>query len=395
MIIIFIWSILCLVVLLPVAVYAVEIAVAPSGSTDIPASEYSIAPNFTVVVPAHNEALTIATALRAIQHDLREGDRLVVVADNCTDETAAISASAGAEVLIRHDLMKKGKGYALQFGLDSLQSRAPDVVIFIDADCVPEQFALQKLAYAASNLMRPIQAQYLFEQPLLQSRSQRVSAFALRIKNDVRLSGDASLGIPSIITGSGIALPWALASRIDLGNSNIVEDMALGIDLVSQGINPVYLRSAMVRTLLPTDLSSQKTQRTRWEHGHITIIPYAIAKLIPVAIQSRSWPPLGYAFAIMVPPISLLAMICTSFFLISVCAFYFGFLGIVSVILAGIVFGVLVLAVLIAWWKTGRDLITGGDLFRIPLYIIAKLPVYLLLVFGKRIGWVRTRRTGE
>ena len=53
-------------------------------------------------------------------------DRLLVIADNCEDDTAIVAATAGAEVIERHDLARRGKGYALESGLRHLGSAAPE-----------------------------------------------------------------------------------------------------------------------------------------------------------------------------------------------------------------------------------------------------------------------------
>jgi biofilm PGA synthesis N-glycosyltransferase PgaC len=52
----------------------------------------------TVLVPAHNEALTIKDALASLWGQTRPPDRVVVVADNCSDDTAEIAHTHGAEV---------------------------------------------------------------------------------------------------------------------------------------------------------------------------------------------------------------------------------------------------------------------------------------------------------
>src|SRR5216684_5961806 len=69
-----------------------------------------------VLIPAHDEEKGILTTLNDIKPQLRPNDRLLVVADNCTDDTAAIAASGGAEVTVRSDPSKIGKGYALDSG---------------------------------------------------------------------------------------------------------------------------------------------------------------------------------------------------------------------------------------------------------------------------------------
>src|SRR5690349_3842604 len=54
-----------------------------------------------VIVPAHNESVGVLPTIADIRPQLRAEDLLVVVADNCTDDTAALAAAAGATVLVR------------------------------------------------------------------------------------------------------------------------------------------------------------------------------------------------------------------------------------------------------------------------------------------------------
>ena len=88
--------------------------------------------------------------LADIKAQLRAGDRLLVVADNCTDDTAAVAAAAGAEVIARNDPEKIGKGYALEWGLQHLSADPPDIVIVIDADCRLSDNAIENLSTAST-----------------------------------------------------------------------------------------------------------------------------------------------------------------------------------------------------------------------------------------------------
>src|SRR5450432_771306 len=71
----------------------------------------------TVLIPAHNEGAGILPTLRDVQAQLGPNDSILVVADNCTDDTAAIAEAAGVEVTVRADPARRGKGYALEFGV--------------------------------------------------------------------------------------------------------------------------------------------------------------------------------------------------------------------------------------------------------------------------------------
>ena len=96
-------------------------------------------PRTTVIIPAHNEEGGIAATVAAIKPS---GVDILVVADNCTDATAKRAREAGATAVERHDATARGKGYALAFGREALRRDPPDVVIILDADCVPDGDAL-------------------------------------------------------------------------------------------------------------------------------------------------------------------------------------------------------------------------------------------------------------
>src|SRR5450432_3140420 len=67
-----------------------------------------------VLLPAHNVGAQIEEPVRALGSQLRVGDRLIVIADNCSDDTAALARSAGAtEVIERDDSERRGKGFAI------------------------------------------------------------------------------------------------------------------------------------------------------------------------------------------------------------------------------------------------------------------------------------------
>src|SRR5262249_48602977 len=100
----------------------------------------------TILVPAHNEGAGLLPTIGDLKPQLRSGDRLLVVADNCTDDTASIAAAAGVEVVERHDREKIGKGYALDWGLRHLVADPPDVVVMVDADCRLADGAIDRLA---------------------------------------------------------------------------------------------------------------------------------------------------------------------------------------------------------------------------------------------------------
>ncbi|MDX3003949.1 glycosyltransferase [Kribbella solani] len=50
------------------------------------------------LVPAHNEEAALPAALDSLWQQTRRPDRVIVIADNCTDRTVDVARAAGAEV---------------------------------------------------------------------------------------------------------------------------------------------------------------------------------------------------------------------------------------------------------------------------------------------------------
>src|SRR5215469_5483732 len=131
--------------LIPVTVLVIEVALAVTLSRK-PLAPASGRPAVAVVIPAHDEGAIIADTLRAIRPQIRSADRLIVVADNCLDDTAALAVAEGADVLTRNDPLHRGKGYALDFAIGHLVTDPPEVVLFIDADCRTDAHSIDLLA---------------------------------------------------------------------------------------------------------------------------------------------------------------------------------------------------------------------------------------------------------
>src|SRR4030081_514735 len=118
-----------------------------------------------VLIPAHNEGAGILPTIRDIQAQLGPQDSILVVADNCTDDTAAIVQAAGVEVIVRADPARRGKGYALEFGVRHLCLDPPDIVIIMDADCRRGTNALRHVSDSAMASGRPVQSLYFMLAP--------------------------------------------------------------------------------------------------------------------------------------------------------------------------------------------------------------------------------------
>lgn len=381
-----------IVLVIPVAVFLVECLASliykPSRRQII--SEV-LEPNIAVLMPAHNEASVISLTLNSLVSQVANRKQIVVVADNCTDNTAALAREFGVTVLERYDSNRRGKGYALDYGLKFLSQNPPDVLVMVDADCTLTPNTISAIAKKAFTHQQPVQALYLMETPRKPSPKDCISALAFLVRNLVRPQGLAQLGFPCLLTGTGMAFPWSVISKATLASGNIVEDMQLGIDLAIAGSSPLLCTDGQVIGLLPQQEKAAKTQRTRWEQGHLQTIFTQVPRLLTAFVQQKRLDLLVMALDLSVPPLSLLVMILTSALLISIGGGLVGLSWYPAQIL-GISELLLVSTVIAVWAKYGRSVISLKQLMSVPLYILWKLPVYLSIVKRPQQEWVRTER---
>src|SRR3954454_842477 len=125
------------------ATYQVLLAVAAlvsrgAGADDrVPSAS---ATRVAVLVPAHDESALSARCVRSLRDQTYPTKlyEVVVIADNCNDDTAEAAERAGARVLVRNDKTARGRARALRWALDQVlrQEARPDAVAVVDADSV-------------------------------------------------------------------------------------------------------------------------------------------------------------------------------------------------------------------------------------------------------------------
>ncbi len=351
-------------------------------------------PPAAILMPAHNESAILEQTLTNLQPHLLPQDQLVVVADNCADNTAEIARMYNAIVLERHSENERGKGYALDYGLKYLQKNPPQIVVILDADCTLEENALDELVRWAHALNAPIQAIYLLDPPQEPTPKDRVSAFAFQVKNLARPLGLHKLGQPCLLTGTGMAFPWSLISAISVASGNIVEDMQLGLDLALAGNSPQLAPTALAYGGLPKDAAAASSQRTRWEHGHMQTLLTQVPRLLSGAIRQGRLDLLALALELSVPPLSFLMLLWVGAMAFTMVAGIMG-AGWEPFLLSSVAGILIFVGIGVAWAKFSRKILPFSALLSVPTYILWKIPLYLKFLVRPQQSWVRTKRDGE
>jgi cellulose synthase/poly-beta-1,6-N-acetylglucosamine synthase-like glycosyltransferase len=344
-----------------------------------------------VVIPAHDEREVIEGTITSLREQLPPGHGVLVIADNCSDDTAEIARRYNVDVGERHDPERKGKGYALAFARDLLASNPPQIVIIVDADCRIDQASLRVLAGTAAASNRPVQSENLLMPDLGAEPMVQVSNFAFMVKNRIRQSGLFRLSGSVHLTGTGMAFPWAIYRDAPLATASIVEDLKLGIDLMRQDRGPLFAPGAQVWSSA-SSARGTLTQRTRWEGGYIGVSARVVLPLLREAIRLRRLPLLFLAMNLAVPPLTLLVFLNLLFF--SACGGLTWFLAgdAWPVISHGLSIVLLAAVLLAIWLREGGEFLSAPAARRIPLYLWWKIPVYARMLRRSQRSWLRTGR---
>jgi cellulose synthase/poly-beta-1,6-N-acetylglucosamine synthase-like glycosyltransferase len=266
-------------------------------------------PQLAVLVPAHDERLAIADAVISILACPYPVERrmVIVIADNCIDDTARRARDAGAEVYERVDPQRPGKGQAVAWALERLAAERPDVdaVVMIDADCTADPPLLARLADTLAAGADAVQGAYLGSNPDA-SRAAALRWAGYALMNRVRPAGKDTLGLSCGLLGSGMAFTAGTLARVPWDAFSVTEDKEQHLRLVQAGVRVRFAPDAVVRSPMPTEQSLGETQQMRWESGNVALARRWVPALLRVGLRRRDVRTIHAAWELLIPPLSLL-----------------------------------------------------------------------------------------
>jgi biofilm PGA synthesis N-glycosyltransferase PgaC len=259
-----------------------------------------------VVVPAHSEEETIGRTITALLKQTRRPDRIVIVADNCTDRTVEIARSFGRRVTVIQTVGNKHRKVgALTMAWQQHVNNGPpafDDMLGLDADTVLSPNSLEDLEQELMENPKAggIMARYTFDPELGESRFARLlirlqrmefSSWTLDIlhrrRNTYVLGGQATLfrvnALQEVVEGERRHSPWDPEAQ--------VEDMELTWALSSRGWDCKVSSTARAYAGPMYTLKSLWAQRRKWDEGMIRLLlgsKLGTATIYPWRIQLKS-----------------------------------------------------------------------------------------------------------
>jgi cellulose synthase/poly-beta-1,6-N-acetylglucosamine synthase-like glycosyltransferase len=340
-----------------------------------------------VVIPAHNEAALIARCVVSATASAEHAGNceIVVVADNCTDDTAERARVAGARVLVREDAVLRGKGYALRTAFDRLQAEGFGAFLVVDADSVLSSNLVSETRSRLSAGAAAVQCRYRVAnyEASLRTRLMDVAFLAFNV---LRPKGRAGWGMSAGILGNGFGLRGDTLTKVPYNAASIVEDLEYHLRLVAAGERVEFISDATVFGEIPTGGEAARVQRSRWEGGRLRMAREWIPRLT-AGVARGQWrliepllDLLTFPLAYQVLLLALLTVLPAPFR-----AYAEGALAVVA------------LHVVFATFLGGHPLKSALALAAAPFYVVWKVTTLDAVFSASRRGarWIRTGRENE
>lgn len=344
-------------------------------------------PRLAVVMPAHNEASGIAACVANLNASLQLAPecQLIVIADNCSDNTAALAEAAGARVLVRHSESHRGKGFALDYAFKLLLAEPFAGFIVVDADSRVDAEFVRRFQIAFAQGQQAVQCRYRIANPEA-SRRARLLYIAWLAFNELRLLGREKLGVSVGILGNGFALSRTVLEAVPYEAGSIAEDMEYHLRLVDAGYQVRFIDDVKVLSDAPNQSANAAVQRSRWEGGRFRLMAEHIPSLFVGVLQGKSR---------LLEPLAELLLLPLAFhvlLLLLTLVVPVAWLQIYALAALALVAGHVLLAINIG----GGGMVDFKALATVPFYILWKLTLMPSLWRNARRNaqWQRTDREG-
>jgi 1,2-diacylglycerol 3-beta-glucosyltransferase len=346
-----------------------------------------------VIVPAYNEEPSITSTIDGIWAADYPPEllQIIVIADNCSDETAAVARTVEAKVVERFDLDNRGKGQALDWFLRQHQEmyEQSDGIVILDADSQPERLMLKQLSSSLSYPEVDVVQGFNGVGNSNSNWRTAVNTISFNVFNHLRMAGTMEIAGTSTLKGLGMGFRSSLLKQYGWPAKSLVEDLEFSLLLLQDGVNIHYNPDAVVTSEMATTKSQADSQRMRWEGGRFSLA----RKMLPTLffkILSGNFRYIHVFMDLIIPPLTLLVMILLLWIVLAL-LLYPSHL----VFLLGL-FAALCFYVISAQIQRKLPLRLWAYLFAAPFFVLWKLPLYIKMGFGEKTNqWKRTTRTNE
>lgn len=394
-------------ILLLLYAYQIFYILVPFVKKDRPHKETKMH-RYAVLISARNEEGVVATLVNSIHHQdyPQELIDVYVIADNCTDETAARAEEAGAIVFVRNNLEKIGKGYALDYAIERIFSEHGeeyyDGFFVFDADNILDTNYISAMNRTFSDGHRIITS---YRNSTNYGTNWITAGYALWYIRESQYVNHARtlLGSSCAITGTGFLVSSEVLRETGGWKYHLLtEDIEFSIAKAIDGEKIVFCPDAILYDEQPATFRQSWKQRLRWARGFLQVFLKYGAKLFRNIFSKKGWT--CYDMLVTVLPINaitlFLAVMNGAAFSVQIARgdsqWWVPLLSIAQ--WGGRIYATLFVMGLIAAITESKRIHTSTVnkmkyLFTFPLFQFTYVPISMLALFVK-VKWEPTKHVG-
>lgn len=270
---------------------------------------------FLVLIPAHNEEVGIASTLESLRNLNYASDRyrVLVIADRCTDGTAAVARSLNAQCFERFD-GQPGKGAALAWGIQEARNAqiAFEAVVIVDADTLANRDLLSAFNVELQ-AGRQVQQGYNYISNPWTSPFTRIMAVTGVLRNGRYYAGKTAIGLHGMLTGTGMCLGAEILERHGWTAFSVGEDWEFSVELLLGGEKIYFNPLAKTFAKESQNFKQASHQRLRWASGRYAVMGSKVWALTRQGVRTSSFSLIDAAVTLVAPNYSSqasLALLC-------------------------------------------------------------------------------------
>lgn len=272
---------------------------------------------YAFIVAARNESAVIANLIKSIQRQNYPAGLIdtIVIADNCTDNTAEIARKNGAIVYERFNHMLVGKGYALDYCFNRIEAEmgsmeAYDGYFIFDADNIIDRNYVREMNKVFDKGYRVITS---YRNSKNYDANWLSAGYALWFLREAKFLNNPRMMMNTNCAVSGTG--FLMSSSIVKANGGwkyhlLTEDIEFSIVSAIQGERIGYCEKAILYDEQPTSFKQSWNQRMRWSKGFYQVTFKYAGQLISTMFSKKERFTSCYDMLMTIAPATLLTIIC-------------------------------------------------------------------------------------